>query len=146
MRKERIINGQKYFYGEQSGMWFPEYKEENVIRYRLDIETMTYIPLICIEEQEDYTMRMWGKRRLRFIKEERPILYAELFMDGMLWEHLIFVDKKANDMEDKLLEEISLTETVNAELKLADHLEWAARRNGIKHRVYKIIYSEIIFI
>lgn len=146
MRKKRIINGQKYFYGEQSGMWFPEYKEENGIRYKLDTETMTYIPLIYIDEQEDYAMGMWGKRRLRFIKEERPILYAELFIDGTLWNYLVSIDKKANDMEEKLLEEISLAEGVNAEMKMHDHLKWAAMRNGIKHRVREIIYHDYIYI
>ncbi len=145
MRRERIINGQKYFYGGQSKMWFPEYKKENGMRYKLDSKTMTYIPLICINEQEDYDMGMWGKRRLKFIKENRPILYTELFIDG-LWAHLILVDKKADEMEETLLEEISLMEGVSSDMKLNNHLEWAARRNAIKHRVHEIIYSELIYI
>ena len=146
MRKERIINGQKYFYGKQSGMWFPEYKEENGIRYKLDNETMTYIPLIYIDEQEDYAMGIWGKRRLKFIKEERPILYAELFIDGTLWNHLVSIDKKANDLEEEMLEAISLAEGVNAKMKMLDHLKWAAMRNEIKQRVHEIIDSELIYV
>ena len=143
-RKEKTINGEQYIYSEQLGKYLPVYKTENGMKYKLDSKTMTYIPLIAADEQEDYSLGVWGKRRLNFLKEERPILYDILVMDG-LWAHLVSVDKKADEMEDSLLEEMSAAEGVNAEMKLKDHLEWAARRNGIKNRVHEIIYNELIY-
>ncbi|MBQ8942183.1 MAG: TnpV protein [Firmicutes bacterium] len=142
--KTRITDGITEVYSEQAQAWLPETKEEAGMTYLLDTETMTYIPQIAPEPQEEYEMGMWGKRRLNYLKENRPVMYEELVMDG-LWAHLVSVDRKAEEMSETLLEQMSEAEGVNAELKKKDHMEWAARRSGIKNRVHEIIYNELIY-
>lgn len=38
---------------------------------------------------------IWGQRRLRFLEEERPELFAEFIAAGSLWPHLLETDETA---------------------------------------------------
>ena len=63
-----------------------------------------------------------------------------------LREHLVTVDKAANEMEDLLMEQMSKTEGITEELKKKDMFEWVGRRNNLKQRVREIIYHDYIYI
>ena len=145
MNKEKIINGMLHIYSETEQKYLPMYEEENGLTYRLDRETMTYLPLLETEEEKPYDLTMWGKRRLEYLKEEKPGTYQELMIKG-LWEHLVETDKAANEMEDRLLEEMSKAEGITEELKAKDQMKWVGLRNGLKNRVREIVFNELIYI
>ena len=63
-----------------------------------------------------------------------------------LREHLVTIDKAANEMEDLLMEQMSKTEGITEELKKKDMFEWVGRRNNLKQRVREIIYHDFIYI
>ncbi len=52
-------NGMKFFGGE-IGEWFARYVEENGLWYEFDTETMTYLPMIISDEEDepDYQLTM----------------------------------------------------------------------------------------
>lgn len=58
-----------------------------------------------------------------------------------LTKYLAETDKAANDVEDRLTEEICKAEGVTKALKKSNHMKWVAQRNNIKNRVKEIIYS-----
>ena len=66
-------------------------------------------------------------------------------IDG-LHEHLVTVDKAANEMEDLLMEQMSKAEGITEELKRKDMFERVGRRNNLKNRVREIIYHDYIYI
>ncbi|MBR1444992.1 MAG: TnpV protein [Firmicutes bacterium] len=139
-------NGMKYFGGE-NGEWFAQYIEERGLWYEFDTKTMTYLPLIELDEEEepDYRLTMWGHRRLKYLKENKPGTYQMLMIKG-LWNHLVSTDKWANELEDKLMEQMSAAEGITEELKRKDAMLWVARRNGLKNRVREIVYNECIYV
>ncbi len=85
------------------------------------------------------------KRRLRYLKENKPGTYQRLMISG-LWNHLVATDKRANELEDMLMEQMSSAEGITEEMKRRDAMEWVARRNGLKNRVREIVYNECIYV
>ena len=127
------------------GEEFPKFMEENGLTYALDEVTFLYLPMLELDEEEEYEMGMWGQRRLEYLKNEDPGTYETLMING-LWEHLIQTDKAAYEMEDRLMEEMMKAEGVTEELKRTNQMEWVGRVNNIKNRAREIIYSELIYI
>ena len=139
-------NGMKFFGGE-NGEWFAQYVEENGLWYEFDTETMTYLPMIKSDEEDepDYQLTMWDRRRLNYLKEFKPGTYQRLMISG-LWNHLVATDKRANELEDMLMEQMSSAEGITEEMKRRDAMEWVAKRNGLKNRVREIVYNECIYV
>ena len=145
--KEKIVDEMKYFYSEEEDKWCPQFEEENGLTYEFDLKTFTYLPLIELDEEyePEYQLTMWGIRRLNYLKENKHGTYQMLMIKG-LREHLVTVDKAANEMEDLLMEQMSKTEGITEELKKKDMFEWVGRRNNLKQRVREIIYHDYIYI
>ncbi|MBQ7266164.1 MAG: TnpV protein [Firmicutes bacterium] len=142
--KEKMIQGMKHLYSEEQQKWLPEIMEENNLTYKLDKATMTYFPMLQTDEEEDYNLTSWGRKRLSYIKENKPGYYQRLMIQG-LWEHLVSVDKQANEMENNLMKEMSKAEGITEELKAKDQMSWVAQRNNLKQRVREIVTNEVIY-
>ena len=142
--KEKVMNGMRHIYSEELQKYLPETMTEDNIEYRLDEATMTYLPIMEIEPQEDYNLTSWGRKRLEYIKENRPGYYQSLMIKG-LWEHLVSVDKQANEMENNLMAEMSKSEGITETLKAQDQMKWVQMRNNLKQRVREIILNEVIY-
>ena len=145
--KEKIVDGMKYFYSEEEDKWFPQFEEENGLTYEFDLKTFTYLPLIELDEEyePEYQLTMWGIRHLNYLKQHKKGTYQRLMIGG-LREHLVTVDKAANEMEDLLMEQMSEAEGITEELKRRDMFEWVGRRINLKNRVREIIYHYYIYI
>jgi ribosomal protein S6 len=87
---------------------------------------------------------MWGLRRLEYLKSERPGTYTMLMIKG-LWEHLVEIDKAANELEDRIIEEMCKAEGVTEELKSNNQPEWVGLMNSVKNRVREVVYDELIY-
>ena len=133
-----------HIYSDELYEYLPLYTEENNLTYKLDRETMTYIPMIELEKTP-CGIGFWGKKRLEYLKTEKKGTYTALMISG-LTKYLAETDKAANDMEDCLTEEICKAEGVTEALKKSNQMECVARRNNIKNRVQEIIYNEFIYI
>ena len=140
---DKVINGMVHIYSNELYEYLPLYTEENNLTYKLDRETMTYIPMIELKKTP-CDIGFWGRKRLEYLRTEKKCTYTALMISG-LTKHLVETDKAANDMEDSLTEEICKAEGVIEALKKSNQMEWVARRNNIKNRVREIIYKELIY-
>ena len=88
---------------------------------------------------------MWGQRRLRYLREHRPILYTNLKTSGQLRSHLADVEEQANALFLRLVKDYSASEGVAEQLKAENPMEWVRRMNEIKARAMEIVNSNAIF-
>ncbi|MBQ8940906.1 MAG: TnpV protein [Firmicutes bacterium] len=142
--RETVKNGMRMFYSTQEQKWLPQYLEENDLMYKLDLKTMTYLPLVETDPQEPYTLTMWGQRRLTYLKENKKGTYQRLMIKG-LWEHLVATDKEANRLEDTLMQQMSEREGITEELKQQNQMKWVGLRNNLKQRVREIVLEQVIY-
>ena len=84
--------------------------------------------------------------RLRFLKENKPILYNQMILDGTLQSHLVETNETANRRLEQMIPEMAAAEEINENLKSADQMEWVRRMNSIRHRAEEMILHELILI
>jgi len=119
------------------------YNEQTGISYTLQGDY--YLPDLALPEQEDKPIGLWGQRHLRYIKKHHKVRYTNLLTSGKLNEHLADLDKQAEDMFFRLVEQMAEREGVTEQLKEADQMAWVAQMNNIRSRVVEIINNDFIY-
>lgn len=97
-------------------------------------------------DEEQKPIGIWGQRHLRYLKNHRKVLYANLLTSGKLNDYLSDIDRQAKEMFELLVKQAAVAEDVTEQLKAADQMEWVRQMNSIRNRVAEIVNSEIIFI
>ena len=96
-------------------------------------------------EKENRSIGVWGQRHLRYLKQHRKVIYTNLLTSGKLNSYLADIDKQAEDMFLRLVEQIANREGVTEQLKVENQIEWVRAMNSIQHRVTEIVNAELIF-
>lgn len=118
--------------------------EHTGLRYEL-IGDIYYLAGDDQPEEECESIGIWGQRHLRYIKEHKWALYSKLLITGKLNSYLADIDRQAEDMLLRLVEEMARAEGVTEQLKAKNQMEWVQRMNNIRQRAIEIINSELIY-
>ena len=90
-------------------------------------------------EKENKPIGVWGQRHLHYLKQHRKVLYTNLLTSGKLNSYLADIDKQAEDMFLRLIEQIANREGVTEQLKAENQMEWVCRMNNIRSRAMEIV-------
>ena len=96
-------------------------------------------------EKENRPIGVWGQRHLRYLRQHRKVFYTNLLTSGKLDSYLADIDKQAEDMFFRLVEQMSERERVTEQLKAENQIEWVGRMNNICSRAAEIVNAELIF-
>ena len=96
------------------------------------------------EPEEQHSISIWGQRHLRYLKEHRRVLYANLLTKGKLNGYLVDVDQQAEEMFARLTKQMAAAEGITEGLKTTDQMKWVRWMNSIRNRAMEIVNSEII--
>ena len=103
------------------------------------------LPDLKLPEQSKVEIGIWGKWHLRYLKSHRPIIYTNLLTSCKLTKYLADIDKQAEDMFFRLVNQLTEKEGVTEQLKADNQMLWVARMNNIRNRAEEIVYQEIIY-
>ena len=95
--------------------------------------------------EEERPVDVWGQRRLRYLREHRPILYTNLKTTGQLRSHLADVEEQANALFLRLVKDCAASEGITEQLKAEKPMEWVQRMNNIKVRAREISNNDLIY-
>ena len=96
-------------------------------------------------EEEQKPIGIWGQRHLRYLKNHRKVLYANLLTSGKLDNYLADINKQAEEMFERLTRRMAVAEDITEQLKATDQMVWVGRMNNIRKRAAEIINTETIF-
>ena len=88
---------------------------------------------------------VWGQRHLRYIKQNRKVLFLNLLTSGKLNGYLAGLDKQAEEMFSRLVKQMTKREGVTEKLKADNQMEWVGRMNNIRQRATEIVNLDIIY-
>ena len=88
----------------------------------------------------------YGKLRLKYLLEYKKSEYTTLWIENKLREHLLEIDKTANERFNCLMKQFMEQENITEEFKATNQIEWVCRMNNIKNRVEEIICNELIYV
>ena len=81
----------------------------------------------------------------RDLKQRHKILYYNLLTIGKLNAHLAEIDRQAEGLFFRLVNQMAEREGVTERLKAENQMEWVRQMNRIRNRVSEIVYAKIIF-
>ena len=84
--------------------------------------------------------------RARYLKENKKAEYTIMLIENTLQDHLIKIDKTANERFDLLMKQFAEKENITEELKSTNQMEWVGKMNSIKNAVEEIILKELIYV
>ncbi len=122
----------KYIYDENNGLWY-------------ELQGDYYIPCLTIPEEEQRPIGIWGQRHLRYIREYRKGLYNSLLLSGNLNSHLADLNKQAEDMFFRLVNELAEKEGITETLKAEDQMLWVQRMNSAQETAMEIVDNDLIY-
>ena len=111
-----------------------EYEEINGLLY----------PKLTLPPQKEIHLTRFGRKRLQYLKQHRPIVYTNLLTSGKLNEHLQMIDDEANALYDRLIEQYKVKRNINEKLK-KNQMKWVQEMNNIQNCVEEIVNNQIIF-
>lgn len=103
------------------------------------------LPNVTLPTEDKRFIGIWGQRRLHYLKQYHRILYYNLLTSGKLHSHLADVEKQAQELFSRLVNEYTMKEGVNEQLKVDNQMGWVQRMNNIRERVREIVNSDVIF-
>lgn len=104
------------------------------------------IPNLSIPEEDTRPLGKYGRMRLCYLREQRPILFNQLLLSGKLIEHLHSIDEDCQKRLKLLIPQMQTAEGVTEELKAADQMEWVRRINSIHHQIEEILLDELVYV
>ena len=96
-------------------------------------------------EEEQKPIGIWGQRHLRYLRNHRKVLYANLLTSGKLNNCLANIDRQAEEMFERLVMQMAAAEGITEQLKAADQMVWISKMNNIRNRATEIVNTEIIY-
>ena len=123
---------EKFIYNEQNGLWY-------------ELQGDYYIPCLVLDEEDTQHIGMWGRKYLRHIKEQRPVLHTTLLLSGKLNRHIAEIDNRATEMFDRLTKQLAEKEGITEQLKAQDQLAWVGAMNNIRNAAEEIVLCEVIY-
>ena len=104
-----------------------------------------YLPDLTAEPYPDRGLGKYGLLRLRDLKEHRPIVWAELVMEGKLYAHLLEVEDAAHNLLDSMMPGMAKEAGATEDLKVCDPMRWVGLMNCCKAQVEEIIFADMIY-
>ena len=104
-----------------------------------------YLPDLVAEPYPARGLGKYGLLRLRYLKEHRPIVWAEFVIEGKLYAHLLEVEDAAQDLLDGMMPGMAKEAGATEDLKARDPMRWVGLMNCCKAQVEEIISAELIF-
>lgn len=94
---------------------------------------------------ENQPIGIWGQRHARYLKQHRKILYYNLLTSGKLNSYLTDIDKQAEEMLSRIINEMTKKQGTSEQLKANDQMAWVGKMNNIRNRAIEIVKYQIIF-
>ncbi len=103
-----------------------------------------YYPDLTLPPQPTGDIGRFGRMRKKYLKEHQLDTFALMLMENTLTEHLIEIDRQANEQIDIITCQLAKAEGVTEDLKARDQLEWIRAMNSSRARAEEQVVREIV--
>ena len=105
-----------------------------------------YLPDLKLPPEEEHPIGVWGQRRLRYLREHRPILYTNLKTTGQLRSHLADFEEQANTLFLRLVKDYAASEGVTVQLKAEDPIhERSSPAAAMAFTLFQVFHTSSCF-
>ena len=103
-----------------------------------------YIPDLKLPNEER-TIGKYGRMHRDYLKENHPMRFNHLILEGQLWTYLADLNEQAQNRLQLIIRQMQEAESVTDELKENDQIAWIKAMNSIHNRAEEIVLREMIY-
>ena len=103
------------------------------------------LPNLLPPQESEVHLGKYALLRRTFLKKHRRILFTNLLTTGKLNEHLMEVDKTANERMDFLTKQLAQQYKVTEEMKASNQMKWVMLMNNIKSTAEETVLQELVY-
>lgn len=85
----------------------------------------------------------YGRMRLSFLRQQRPVLYNTMLLNGSLYPHLMEVEQTAENRMQQTMTQ--LLKQNPAPDKEQSQMEWVQHMNSLKAQTEELVLTELIY-
>ena len=85
----------------------------------------------------------YGRMRLNFLKQQHPVLYHTMLLNGSLYPHLMEVEQTAESRMQQTMAQ--LLKQNPAPDKEKNQMTWVQHMNSLQEQVEEVIRTELIY-
>ena len=85
----------------------------------------------------------YGRMRLNFLKQQHPVLYHTMLLNGSLYPHLMEVEQTAKNRMQQTMAQ--LLKQNPAPDKEKNQMAWVQHMNSLREQVEEVIRTELIY-
>ena len=102
------------------------------------------LPLLTLPQTDDTEpLGKYGRMRLAYLKNQRPVLYNRMLLNGTLWPHLQEVQRAASEQLERTM--TTLLDKYPAPDKERAQPLWVAHMNGLKAQAEEVVVREVVY-
>ena len=102
------------------------------------------LPLLTLPQTDSREpLGKYARMRLTYLKNQRPVLYNRMLLNGTLWPHLQDVQKTAYAWLERTMN--ALLDNYPAPDKAHAQLLWVAHMNRLKAQAEEVVVREVVF-
>lgn len=87
----------------------------------------------------------YAELRRSYLRTHKSGIYTGMLLTSKLDAHLKEIGAAAEEMLDRLIEQMKAAEGVTEQLKAENQMEWVGRMNNIQSRAEEIVLNELIY-
>lgn len=103
-----------------------------------------YIPDLKLPNEER-TVGKYGRMHRDCFKENHPMRFNHLILEGQLWTYLADLNEQAQKRLQLIIRQMQEAESVTEELKAKDQMAWVRSMNSIHNRAEEIVLRELVY-
>ena len=85
----------------------------------------------------------YGRMRLNFLKQQHPVLYHTMLLNGSLYPHLMEVEQTAESQMQQTMKQ--LLKQNPAPNKEQNQMAWVQHMNSLKAQAEELVMTELIY-
>ena len=102
------------------------------------------LPLLTLSQTDEAEpLGKYSRMRLAYLKNQRPVLYNQMLLNGTLWPHLQEFQKAACACLERTM--TNLLDKYPAPDKERAQLLWVAHMNGLKAQAEEVVVREVVY-
>lgn len=102
------------------------------------------LPLLILSQTDSREpLGKYARMHLTYLKNQRPVLYNQMLLNGTLWPHLQEVQRAASEQVERTI--AALADKFPAPDKERSQLLWVAHMNELKAQAEEVVVREIVY-
>lgn len=103
------------------------------------------IPNLALPTEEEQPIGIWGQIHLQYIRQHKQVLYTDLLMSGKINSYLADINRQAEEMFSRLMEQMAEREGITEKLKEENQMLWIGKMNAIQEAARELVNSDLIY-